>query len=243
MGGGASLYKIKGVSIEQVSMRLLEVQSLLNSQTQKLNTSNILVRKLENDKAIQEKKYNRLTCLRYIREHNIVTTLEGNRFFCTFALHTLTQTMRFPEFCEAQIQLYSPIKMVVETANYSQSCWPMELPLLTPNGNGHKSIGRITLKYNIPTLDHDDDPWTNGEERFLAYVCSLIALKIGCDQKEKLIVRATKKKNLLENMLPTAVLDTILETGKPPDPQSYICSILFTDVVGFTDLCSRAHPP
>jgi len=244
MGAGASSsYKISELSVQQLSLRLLDVQSVLNNQMLELNTANALIRKLENEQAIHGKKRCRLACLRYIRQHNCTNTDEGKRFFLTFALHTLTQTVRFPEFCEAQIQIYpAPIKISVATPKFTESAWPIELPILCPNVAGTKSIGRITLRYNISNLNPNEDPWTDGEERFLSEVCSLIALKLSNCEKKQLIETNSTQRLLLNNILPPSVVDTILETGEVPSPRKYRCTILFTDVVGFTDLCSRANP-
>jgi class 3 adenylate cyclase len=157
--------------------------------------------------------------------------------------------VRFPEFCEAQIQIDITTEICVATPQFTESAWPIELPILC----GTKSIGRITLRYNLANLPPDQDHWTTGEERFLSEVCSLIALKLSnSDKIQRLEKSALEKKELaktnssqrelLDDVLPSSVVDTMLETGEAPPPQKYNCTILFTDVVGFTDLCSRATP-
>uniref|UniRef100_A0A6C0B5I0 Guanylate cyclase domain-containing protein n=1 Tax=viral metagenome TaxID=1070528 RepID=A0A6C0B5I0_9ZZZZ len=241
MGSGVSSYKSKELGVEQLSLCLIETQRILTTQTQELSVVNEHVRKLEKDNTAQKKKHKRLRCLRYIREHNIIDTIGGKRFFLTYSLHTVTQTMRFPELCEAQIQIFNP-PLIVETNRFAKSAYPLELPLLNPNDVGDATIGRIILKYNHSSKIENDDPWTKEEEGFIASVCSLIALKIGCDETKQLLEKTHSQRELLDDILPADVVDTLLNTGEAPPPQSYMCSILFTDVVGFTKLCAQTTP-
>jgi len=237
MGTGASSYKIKELTVDQLSLRLLEVYSTLNNQTLELKMANARIHTLENDNRTHKKKQNCLACLRYIRECNIINTAEGKDFFLTFALHTLTQTVRFPELCEAQIHFFN-MKICVETPNYAQSFWPMEIQLFCPTDGENQAIGRITLKYNSSKMIETNDPWTKEEECFISSACSLIVLKIYCDDKKQLLEQTRSQRELLDDILPHEIVNTILETGQPPSPRNYMCTILFTDIVGFTNLCS-----
>jgi len=240
MGSGVS-YKVKKITVEQLSVRLLEIQSVLNNQTTELNSSNHRVRQLERTAEIFKRKESCSTCLRHIREYDIIESETSKKHFLSFTLHALTQTMRFPEFCEAQIVLFDhEDKMCVETRNYDISHWPLEVTLLCPNHD--KCIGKLTLKYNIEIMNVDENYWTKGEERFVSSVCKLIALKVGVHDKIQLLETADSQRSILDDILPARFVDSLLETGEIPSPRSYSCTILFTDVVGFTHLCSQTTP-
>ena len=47
---------------------------------------------------------------------------------------------------------------------------------------------------------------------------------------------------LLSTMLPTEIANALLLTGVAPPPKEHTCSILFTDIVGFTNMCSESSP-
>lgn len=240
MGSGVS-YKVKKITVEQLSVRLLEIQSVLNNQTTELNSSNHRVRSLERTAEIFKQKEIRSTCLRHIREYDIIECETSKKHFLSFTLHALTQTMRFPEFCEAQIVLFDhEDNFCVETRNYDISHWPLEVTLQCPNHDN--CIGKLTLKYNIEIMNVDDNYWTNGEQRFISSVCKLIALKVGVHDKLLLLETADSQRSILDNVLPAMFVDSLLETGEIPSPRSFSCTILFTDVVGFTHLCSQTTP-
>ena len=178
-----------------------------------LRAANLHVQNMEERAASTSNKVKELNCLKRIRDYYNSFGNESNdskKKFLSFVVREITLSMQFPHLCEAQIELFVPDATVVETPTYALKKWTMEnmlvvasfVPHSSPSGGEIKLdesgevqldesevIGTITVAYRQPTVDEEnfideDKPWLDEERRLLRSICSLVSLKLGCDEKE-----------------------------------------------------------
>ena len=97
-------------------------------------------------------------------------------------------------------------------------------------------IGTVIVSYRRPKLIEEspvdpEHPWLDEERSLLQSICSQLAL----------MVHSRGSDTLLSSMLPTNIAQTLRENGSIR-PTSHTCTILFTDIVGFTQMSSESAP-
>ena len=99
-----------------------------------------------------------------------------------------------------------------------------------------ESIGTVIVSYRRPKLIEEspvdpEHPWLDEERSLLQSICSQLAL----------MVHSRGSDTLLSSMLPTNIAQTLRINGSIR-PTSHTCTILFTDIVGFTQMSSESAP-
>jgi class 3 adenylate cyclase len=99
-----------------------------------------------------------------------------------------------------------------------------------------ESIGTVIVSYRHPKLHEKspvdmENPWLEEERSLLQSICSQLAL----------MVHSRGSDMLLSSMLPKNIAQTLRENGSI-QPTKHTCTILFTDIVGFTQMSSESAP-
>ena len=97
-------------------------------------------------------------------------------------------------------------------------------------------LGIVTIAYVRPSSGEEspvnvDKPWLSEERTLLRSICLQISL----------VLHSFNSDALLASMLPPSIARSLCETGAV-DAQEHTCTILFTDIVGFTNLASCSSP-
>jgi class 3 adenylate cyclase len=180
--------------------------------------------------------------------------------------------MQFPSICECQLRLksYGGVREIVEeTPRFSECHWYLEIPLLQSSktvasgeklfvprefikdGDGVGGIGtsataasprghclgvilvgyRKVIQPGADSLVNETKPWLPEEFDLLQSIASQVSL----------LVHSRGSDTLLSSMLPPQIAESLRKTGKA-EAQQHVCTILFTDIVGFTNLSGSSEP-
>ncbi|XP_069126891.1 atrial natriuretic peptide receptor 1-like [Argopecten irradians] len=120
----------------------------------------------------------------------------------------------------------------VQYCHLIDSCWN-DIPHERPKFD---IIKKLLQKMN-PNKLNPVDLMMNMMEKYSKHLESLVT-----DRTKELILEKQKTDRLLYNMLPKSVADE-LRHGRPVEAETYeICTIFFSDIVGFTSLSSGSTP-
>ena len=97
-------------------------------------------------------------------------------------------------------------------------------------------MGKVVVSYRRPKKDEENPvdstkPWLDEERTLLRSICSQLSL----------MVHSRGSDTLLSSMLPSSVAASLRTTGSV-QAKEHTCTILFTDIVGFTNLSSESAP-
>ena len=173
--------------------------------------------------------------------------------------------------CKIQLKAYGGIKEIVEkTPRFDECYWYLQVPLCQrdkPNrAEGYASALREYVKddidreglADITTMDaflgyvtvgyrkvnivasssaqvnqavNTKQPWLPEEYVLLKSICAQISL----------MIHSLGSDTLLSSMLPPNIAESLRQTGEAK-AQQHMCTILFTDIVGFTSLSGSSTP-
>jgi hypothetical protein len=119
--------------------------------------------------------------------------------------------------------------------NYDENGKPITK---VPTYNYNTIMGTVTVSYRYSDGDGENPqnpvdenvPWLEEEKSLLNSISNQVAL----------MIHSRSSDTLLSTMLPKEISKALVLTGTPPPPKEHTCSILFTDIVGFTKMSSNS---
>lgn len=149
------------------------------------------------------------------------------------------QSWQFPRFCEAQVSVHAgDMHFEVCSPGFNQCKWTMQAPIQSA-AEGASSFGNLTVGYregHEPSVAAESDPVLKSP--FLLEEDKLIK---SIAKHLWLLIHSHVGDALLHSMLPPSIAEE-LRLGSSSATAFPECSILFTDIVGFTRLSGSSSP-